>query len=137
MLAAAEWSPPAQIAAWLACLAFLVTLGNQAFRFWGFLSGRPSVPQPLEVVAHKPCAHAEDFDEHVERNRHAHNEMFQKHRELEGKLREEHRREIDALRSEITAVKTDLAALSSTTEAQNEQLREIRGDIKQLLGRHA
>ena len=46
-----SFSPPVEIAAWLACLSFLAFLFNQCARAWFTLRGKPSPEEQAERTA--------------------------------------------------------------------------------------
>ena len=90
---------------------------------------------PLEVKAATEFVAKHLFDKHVEHNTSTHNEMFQTTRQIETKLREEFKEDVDALHEKTGHIAEDVAGLKAATVLQNQQLASIVATQNQILQR--
>ncbi len=76
----ANIAPPTEIAAWLACFAFVVMLVNQGFKAWGNLTGKAHniAPNRFQVQEVKEGVTRREFNDHVVIDREEHDKLFRK-----------------------------------------------------------
>lgn len=118
-----QFSPPAQIAGWLACLAFTMWIVNLAWKLADRFTGKPPVPQPMNVeivkALHEQFADKKVFDELVKHNTKRHGELFGHIARVETAARE-------AMEDRFTALNTER---KETLEKLNDQFTFIREHI--------
>ena len=111
----AQLNPPAEIAAWLACAAFVLMMLNQGAKLKTNLSG--SANRRTVDFAEVPASKVE-FDKAMDDNRKVHDQLFANVSGKERGLRDEFSKELRTFRDE-------LGKTSNT-------MHELKGEIKQL-----
>lgn len=116
----AQISPPVEIAAWLACAAFVIMLLNGGFKLRNNLlgSGNKISPQPLQVQMADAFPSKAEFHEQMVENKKVHDQLFANMSGKERGLRDEFSKELRGLRD-------DLGKTSNT-------MHELKGEMKQL-----
>lgn len=135
-------NPPAELAAWLGCAAFVMMLSNQALRLkerlLGESQGREISPQPLEVkavadpVSREYCDHNyQASSRRLDTLEQALLEMRQERRESATKLEEQIRtvsRDIPELERRLNA------ATEARVEKVHNRINEVLGEVRELRG---
>jgi uncharacterized protein YicC (UPF0701 family) len=135
-------NPPSEIAAWLACAAFVMMLVNQALRLkerlMGERHGQEIFPQPLEVRAVGDPVSKEYCDRNhqestgrIEAMDQALKEMRQERRESAAKLEEQVRtmsRDMPELERRLNA------ATEARLEKVHHRINEVLGEVRELRG---
>jgi uncharacterized protein YicC (UPF0701 family) len=135
-------NPPSELAAWLACAAFVMMLANQAFRLKAHLLGdrhtQEIFPQPLEI---KPVGDPVSRD-YCDRNHEASTQRIETLEQALKEMREERRASAAKLEGQLRTVSRDIPELerrlNAATEARLEKvhvrINEVLGEVRELRG---
>ena len=135
-------SPPNEIAAWLACAAFVMMLVNQAFRLkeplTGERHGQEIFPKPLEVKTVADPA----TKEYCDRNHQASSRRLEALEQALLEMRQERRDSAAKLEEQVRTVSRDIPELerrlNAATEARLEKvhhrINEVLGEVRELRG---
>jgi len=141
----ANATPPVEIAAWLACLAFVVVLANGVLKLVDRVKDKPAPGDVARETAEK-FTRKDEFERHVAQNQKEHENIFSKIGGVERGagskvadeirvLREERREDMAELKKHVDDIGSDTSALKATNIIQNQRLTSIETDIKVLLTR--
>lgn len=129
---------PINIAAWLACLTFVVMLVNGGTKMVRNFKGEPSIPpnpQPFVVEItkqlHEQFASKEVFDKHTAHNTARHSQLFDRLDQVERIARAEMQREIlavqtqrahsmEKLNDQFTFIRESIAAINTELKLKRE-----------------
>lgn len=123
------FSPPVEIAGWLACLAFLIWIARGVIALTDRITGRKQElsPQPLTVeiakTLHEQFADKRVFEKHVEENRSRHGQIFNRIEQIreEGRahtdqsiaeMNVERRGTLERLNGEFVFIRENIAAIN-------------------------
>ncbi len=135
-------SPPAEIAAWLACAAFVIMLLNQALRLkerlLGERQGQEIFPKPLEVKAVADPA----SKEYCDRNHQASARRMEALEQALAELRQERRDSTAKLEEQVRTLSRDIPELERRLNAATEvrmakvhdRINEVLGEVRELRG---
>ena len=145
MIMADSITPPVSIAAWLACLAFVVMLINGGMKMVRSFKDTPA-PSEVQREAAAMFAQKEELNKHIEWNRREHENLFSKiggvERGVEGRVeqkldasRAERREDMHSLHHEVNEVSKKVASLERETEMQNQRMASMDAKLDRLIER--
>jgi hypothetical protein len=135
-------SPPNEIAAWLACAAFVMMLLNQAFRLkerlLGQRQGQEIFPKPLEIKTVADPA----TKEYCDRNHQASSRRMESLEQALADLRQVRRDSTAKLEEQVRTLSRDIPELerrlNAATEARmakvHDRINEVLGEVRELRG---
>src|ERR1043166_1130323 len=138
----AQFNPPSELAAWLACAAFVLMLANQALklkqRLFGERNPQQIFPQPLEIKAVKDPVSREYCDN----NYHANTRRMKAIEQELNELRAERRESSAKLEEKIETVSREIPEMERRLNAANEvrvekvhnRINEVLGEVRELRG---
>jgi hypothetical protein len=138
----AQLSAPSELAAWLACAAFVLMLANQALklkqRLFGERHPQQIFPQPLEIKAVKDPVSREYCDN----NYHANTRRMKAIEQELNDLRIERRESAAKLEEKIETVSREIPEMERRLNAANEarvekvhnRINEVLGEVRELRG---
>jgi hypothetical protein len=124
----AQFTPPVEIAAWLACLAFCVMMFNQGAKAYGILTGKKQQisPQPLMVQEAERFMTKEVCDRnHAEAERAVRTAMVEVAK-LQDQL-EKDRREASISRKSV------YAEINRTTDETRKHMEDVRRELSEQI----
>ena len=147
MILAETFSPPVEIAAWLACAAFVVTMVNGVTKLIRNFKDKPA-PGDVQREAAERFAEKEELRHHIEWNRREHENLFSKiggvergaAANTEKKFEErriEHNADMRALRTDIGDIAKKVAGLETVTDLQNQHMASMDSKLDRLIERKA
>jgi hypothetical protein len=126
----AQFLPPVELAAWTACLAFLLMLFNQLVKAKQALLGEKRQtlvsPQPLEIKEVSGYVTEGDY-----RNRLA---LLEKQID---EIRLDRKTDVGALHEKFNGVAREVAELGAAVELQNQRLAQIDAKLDRMIERQA
>jgi hypothetical protein len=126
----AQFIAPAELAAWLACLAFVVMVFNQLARAKQNLLGekRPTqiLPQPLEIKEISSFVSEADY-----RNRLA---ILEKQLD---ELRSDRKADAAGLHEKVNGVAREVSELAACVQLQNQRLAQIDAKLDRVVERQS
>jgi hypothetical protein len=126
----AQLLPPSELAAWTACLAFLLMLFNQLVKAKQALLGEKRQtalsPQPLEVKAVPGYVTEGDY----------HNRLALLEKQID-ELRTDRKCDVAALHEKFNGVAREVSELGAAVELQNQRLAQIDAKLDRVIERHA
>lgn len=104
LFAQSQFSPPVEIAGWLACVLFIVMLFNAASKAYDRLAGKTKIPQPMNVeivkALHEQFADKKEFEKLASHNTERHGQLFASIARVEREAREMVEKKFVALNEE-------------------------------------
>ncbi len=142
---ATSFSPPIEIAGWLACAAFLIAMINGAMKLVDRFKDKPH-PSDVQRESAEKFASKTEFEKHTAWDSNEHEKLWSKVGGVErgangsvekklSDLREERQKDMDKLHDHINGVGLKVAGLEKSTELQNQTLANVTSDIKRILER--
>jgi hypothetical protein len=128
IFAQSNFTPPDGYVLWSAGLGFTLFLLNQGFKFWGNITGKSKVPQPMNVeivkALHEQFADKKIFEEQIKHTTKRHGELFAAIARVEREAREameyrfadlnkERAASLEKLAEQFTFIRENLAAINN------------------------
>lgn len=117
---------PAEIAAWLACLAFVVMLLNQGFKLKGNLNG--SGAERREVTAGFEAASRRELESHQQQNSKVHDILFGKVEEVDTEVAHQ----VSKIGERLSAVET---SVNTSTTFMRQQFADLSARLDRKIER--
>lgn len=144
-------SPPAEIAAWLACAAFVLMLLNGAWKLKGNITGESSrreLQQPFVVEMAKQFPSRDELHKVVDENDRAHRDLFAKlggiergHRsaldEQIRSIRAELREDVQGIHLRINSIEKSMGGVETAVTLQNQNTAALAASIREMMARRA
>ena len=118
------------IAAWLACAAFLVVLANNVLKLIDRIKDKPH-PGDVQRDGNEKFATKNELQRHIEHDDSVHRDLFSKIGGVERGTNGNTEKKVDDLRKDVVAIGKEVAALRATTVLQTQSLARIENKLDQ------